>query len=111
MRRFFVYYRYLLEHGQSYANVMLTDVRDVLFQSNPLGLEVADELQCFLEDARLTLGTERHNRKWLQTAFGDVVAEELTEAPIVCAGVTIGPRGIMLEYLKVMVKFLLRLPE
>jgi hypothetical protein len=109
VRRFFVYYRYLCECRPAYANVMLSDVRDVVFQSNPFEREIGDELLCFLEDERLTLGTERHNRKWLQTAFGDTVAMELAAEPIVCAGVTIGPRAAMLDYLKVMVTFLLGL--
>jgi hypothetical protein len=109
VRRFFLYYRHLSKHGQSYANVMLTDVRDVIFQSDPFDFDFGDHLHSFLEDPRKTLATEPHNRKWLQAAFGDEVLNDIGGCPIACAGVTIGPQELVLSYLGVMVEFLLKL--
>jgi hypothetical protein len=106
--RFFRYYRHLSKHGGAYANVMLTDVRDVFFQRNPFDVEF-DELQCFLEDTRETIGTQPHNRKWLQAALGDGILSKLGERPIVCAGVTIGPQRLVVSYLSVMIESLLKL--
>jgi hypothetical protein len=109
VRRFFLYYRYLSARRHSYANAMLTDVRDVVFQSDPFGFDLGDELQCFLEDERQPIGAQPHNRKWVRTALGDDVLRELADLPVVCAGVTIGPFERMLAYLRVMVDHLLRL--
>jgi hypothetical protein len=107
--RFFRYYRHLSKHGGAYANVMLTDVRDVFFQRDPFDVEFGDELQCFLEDTRETIATQPHNRKWVQAAFGSEILSELGDRPIVCAGVTIGPPRLVVSYLSVMVDFLLKL--
>ena len=110
-RRFFLYLDYLSTYAASYANVMLTDVRDVFFQGDPFAFDVGDELHCFLEDSGETLATQPHNRKWLQAALGDDVVHELGAKPIACAGVTIGPLPLVRLYLEVMADFLLRLPR
>jgi hypothetical protein len=109
VRRFFLYYRYLSARRHSYANVMLTDVRDVVFQSDPFGFDLSDNVHCFLEDERQPIGAQPHNRKWVQTALGDDVLGELADLPVVCAGVTIGPCERVVSYLRVMVDYLLRL--
>jgi hypothetical protein len=109
VRRFFLYYRYLCSRGHAYENVMLTDVRDVLFQGDPFDFDIGMRLHCFLEDARQTLATEPYNRKWLRMAFGPDIADELGSRPIACAGVTIGPTELVIGYLRVMVDHLLRL--
>ena len=109
VRRFCLYYRHLVAHHDSYANVMLTDVRDVVFQSDPLDFDLGDAVHCFLEDERQPIAAQPHNRKWVRAAFGDEVLSELANLPVVCAGVTIGPCERVLEYLRVMVEFLLEL--
>jgi hypothetical protein len=109
VRRFFLYYRYLRSRGHAYENVMLTDVRDVLFQDDPFDFDIGTRLHCFLEDARQTLATEPYNRKWLRMAFGPELADELGSRPIACAGVSIGPTELVIGYLRVMVDHLLRL--
>ncbi len=111
VRRFFLYYRYLRSQGPAYENVMLTDVRDVIFQDDPFDFEIGAAVHCFLEDGRTTIATEPYNHKWLRTAFGDGVADELGSRPIACAGVTIGPTELVVGYLRVMVDYLLRLRQ
>jgi hypothetical protein len=110
-RRFFAYLDYLSTSDASYGNVMLTDVRDVFFQADPFAFDLGGGLSCFLEDSAETLGTQPHNRKWLQAAFGSDVVAEMSEKPIVCAGLTIGPVELVLRYLEVMADHLLRLPR
>jgi hypothetical protein len=110
-RRFFAYLDYLSSTDVSYENVMLTDVRDVFFQADPFGFDLGGDLNCFLEDSGETLGTQPHNRKWLEAAFGRDAAREMSAMPIVCAGVTLGAVELMLRYLEVMADFLLRLPH
>ena len=110
VRRFLLYYRYLSARQDSYRYVMLTDVRDVVFQSDPFDSELGDELLCFLEDERQPIARQPHNRKWVQTAFGPDVLRELGALPVVCAGVTIGPSHRVLGYLRVMIEFLSSLP-
>jgi hypothetical protein len=88
---------------------MLTDVRDVVFQNDPFDFEIGDQVHGFLEDERYTLGSERHNRAWLTSAYGEDVANALADKPICCSGVTIGSRGAVVGYLEAIVKELLKL--
>jgi len=107
--RFLRFFRFLASSGQRYANVMLTDVRDVFFQGDPFDFDMCGTVNCFLEDERQTLGRQRHNRDWLLTAYGEETVRSLGDKPISCSGVTVGPREPLLAYLRVMTGGLLRL--
>jgi hypothetical protein len=109
--RYFRYYRFLATGGARYENVMLTDVRDVFFQRDPFDFEVGEVANCFLEDDRHTLASESYDRGWLLAAYGEETLHELGDKPISCSGITIGPREAMLDYVRVMVDELLRLPR
>jgi hypothetical protein len=107
--RFFRFFEFLASAPIAYRNVMLTDVRDVFFQRDPFDFDIGNRVNCFLEDERQTLGSERHNRAWLTTAYGEEVARSLADKPISCSGVTIGSRDAVFEYLRVLVGELLEL--
>lgn len=109
--RFLRFYQYLVTAPTSYGNVMLTDVRDVVFQSDPFERDLGPGVHCFLEDERQTLGSQRQNRDWLVQAYGERVAAELADCPISCSGVTIGNYDAVLEYLRVLTDGLLGLPR
>lgn len=109
--RYFWSWLHLSRSPSAYRNVMLTDVRDVLFLRSPFDFEIGDGLSCFLEDERARLGTQPLNRSWLQAAYGSPVVESLSVLPISCAGVTIGTASAVLAYLGVMVDELARLPR
>lgn len=86
--RFAAFDRYLAARPEV-RNVLLTDVRDVLFQRPPfapapMGLEV------FVEgDA---LGDHAFNMKYLRALAGDRIARDLASAPAICVGTVMGPR-------------------
>src|SRR4051794_733672 len=61
--RFFHYLRFLEVHP--YEHVLLTDVRDVLFQRDPFADIPPDGLAVSIETRRYTIATEHHNRTWL----------------------------------------------
>jgi len=107
--RYFRFYRFLALAGRRYENVMLTDVRDVFFQRDPFDFDVGQDVHVFLEDERYTLGSERYDREWLLTAYGEEALHELGDKPISCSGITIAPREQMLAYLRVMTEHLLSL--
>lgn len=107
--RFFWAWSYLSRAVSAYRNVMLTDVRDVVFLRNPFEFPIADNLCCFLEDEHAQLGTQPNNRGWLAAAYGPGAVASLGALPISCSGVTIGTSSAVLEYLTVMVDELARL--
>jgi hypothetical protein len=78
--------------------VMITDVRDVYFQSNPFALEQAEVngLQVFEEHPAVT--TEHWLVDW---PVGDCKGIHL-KRPMLCSGTTIGTRDAMFNYLNKM---------
>ncbi|WP_309627392.1 hypothetical protein [Brevundimonas sp.] len=69
-------------------NVLLTDVRDVLFQRPPFS-PAPTGLEVFVEgDA---LGNHAFNMKYLRALAGDGMATELASAPAICVGTVMGP--------------------
>lgn len=49
---------------------MLTDVRDVFFQSNPFK-NLGKGLFVGMENPDFTIGTEQYNQKWIIDAYGE----------------------------------------
>ncbi|MBN2312203.1 MAG: hypothetical protein JXR94_24705 [Candidatus Hydrogenedentes bacterium] len=96
--RYLVYRRFLESLGDSVTNVMLTDVRDVLFQRDPFDFARDDALCCFLEDPSVTLKSCPHNAIWFLNAYGSEALTELGDHRVSCSGTTIGPAWRIREY-------------
>ena len=96
-----VYYRFFLDEcGGNYDQVMLADIRDVLFQSDPFAFEMPDGLAVFLEDPSQTIGTCPSNSAWMRCGFSEAVLNELAAKPIACAGTIFGTTNAIRNYLK-----------
>jgi hypothetical protein len=95
----FLRYERLLS-GRAYGRVLLTDVRDVLFQSDPFAQLPAEGLAVSLETSSYTLATEEHNASWLKRVYGSRVLERIGHRRVSCVGVTYGDRARMLDYLQ-----------
>jgi len=107
--RYFWYLDYLSGTLGRYRNVMLTDVRDVVFLGNPFDFAIGDGVCFFLEDDRISINQQMANTSWIVQAYGPRGLVELGSYPISCSGVTIGPVAAIIRYLDVMVEHLLRL--
>ncbi len=101
--RYPLYYLYLRKYGHDYTNVMITDVRDVLFQRDPFDFDIGDNLCCFFEEEGKTLRTGGVNADWLRDGFGPHVLDAIGDRQISCAGTTVGSRSAMMEYLERMI--------
>jgi hypothetical protein len=97
--RYFFYQSYLQECGGSYSQVMLADVRDVLFQADPFGFEMPDGLGVFFEDGSRNIGACPVNSRVMSQAFGRATLREMSGLPIACPGTTIGTGAAIREYL------------
>lgn len=106
--RFLVFERYLA--GADYDRVLISDVRDVLFQRDPFETLPARGLAVSIESRQLTLTSEAHNAAWLRLAYGAEVLERIGERPVSCSGVTTGDRDAVRRYLRLMCREILRLP-
>ena len=110
LARYAYYLAYLDKHAVTCDRVLLSDVRDVLFQRHPFSaLGQVDKLQVFVEDRRMTLGQCTYNAEWLASGYGTDVVKELRDCHIVCSGVTLGDRKAVIAYLRAMIAELSRL--
>jgi hypothetical protein len=99
--RFFMYQDFLSRNHGRYDRVMLTDVRDVIFQSDPFAN---------IGDADVVYACERTlirdcpmNADWVRRAYGDAVYENLGDYLVSCAGTTFGTMEGILGYLSAMI--------
>jgi hypothetical protein len=94
-----------------HAWILLVDARDTYFQSNPFATVprqttggTAGVLYWFGENVDATrLGQSKQNRKWLQAAYGEVVADMLQDKPTLCSGATMGEQVALETYIRAMV--------
>jgi hypothetical protein len=100
-RRYKKYYDYLLAHRDEFDHVMITDVRDVVFQSHPFAGMTDDKCHYFLERAGLEICNDAMNWRWATSVLG-AKAHVIARQPISCSGITLGPTDAMLQYLKKM---------
>jgi hypothetical protein len=107
--RYFWYLDYLSQAPSQYRNVMLTDVRDVVFLGDPFDFEIGDAVCCFLEDEKVRINKSVFNTKVLFYGYGPGPLVELGDRTTSCAGVTIGTAAAVRAYLTVMVEHLTRL--
>ena len=78
--------------------VLVTDVRDVLFQDDPFREPVAG-LELFAEEPPATIGRQAANRQWILDLYGRDILAQIADKPLSCSGTVIGDRASVLHYL------------
>jgi len=101
----FVLYQQLLQQNQarfSNSMILLTDVRDVLFQKDPFSFPFKESFDlCFFEEQQ-TIGGCTSNSLWLSRIVDKTTYDRLSEKPIVCCGTTLGSFAGISRYLELM---------
>ncbi|MFC5742400.1 hypothetical protein [Dyella tabacisoli] len=106
--RYFHYDEYLSGHP-GFSNVLLTDVRDVVFQADPfVGLDAG--LSVGMETDRLTIATEHFDRDWILDAYGEAMLQRLGDRQVSCSGVTMGAVASVQGYIAKMLHEIMSLP-
>ena len=100
MARYMMYEDYLATFAQRFRKVLLTDLRDVVFQGDPFAEPLHTEVSFAAEDD--TIGPCPWNSSWLRMAYGEAVLEELADRQISCSGTTIGEADGIVRYLRTM---------
>src|SRR4051812_4751814 len=75
--RFFNFLDFLARRGDAYQNVMLTDLRDIVFQSDPFAEALPAEIVYAQERCRL--GDSPVNRVWVVQGYGEAVAHNMRD--------------------------------
>lgn len=102
--RFAMFFAYMMAHGNEYDQVLITDVRDVLFAGDPFAFGW-DRTRCNLirECEEMTVGKCPYNSQGVGALSGQLL-EEIKDLPIICSGVMIGEVGPLTNFLREMCK-------
>ncbi len=100
--RFFLYRDFLAHSEGEYARILLTDVRDVIFQREPFAHPWPEGLSVTLEDRRMTVGACEHMRRWTEAHLGGEALTRLADRPIACSGTSVGGLTAVRDYLDAM---------
>lgn len=104
VHRFYKYLDFLSENKENYKSVLITDVTDVVFQSNPFDIQTKKEFIIFSEEFEgEKIKDNSFNKRWVSITFGKNGLKEIGDFPIICAGTTIGSLKNILIYLKTIV--------
>lgn len=97
----FLFYRDYLRTHMEYTHIMLTDVRDVIFQENPFSwFGQKQGVFCFEEASGLTIGESPANSRMVREVFGASGLAQVGHRQVSCAGITFGTRVPLLLYLQ-----------
>ena len=105
--RYFLYQDHLRWLEETPERILLTDVRDVIFQSDPFAFPWPDGLNVVMEDPSTTIGTCPHMTRWIINHLGEETWEDLRDAPVSCSGTVMGDLDAVREYLQFMTRALL----
>ncbi|RZJ00870.1 MAG: hypothetical protein EON90_05560 [Brevundimonas sp.] len=108
MSRFAAYAK-LIERHPNAVDVLLTDVRDVVFQAEPFG-PPPRRLEVFIENENGRLGDHAFNMKHMTALVGDEMAATLVDKPCICVGTVMGPRDDIARFCR-MVLMLAAIPR
>ena len=104
VHRFYKYLDFISENKDQYKNILITDVTDVVFQSNPFENDFKKEFIVFSEEYEgEKIKDNSFNRRWVSITFGNSGLDKIGDMPIICAGTTIGSIKNITNYLKSMV--------
>jgi hypothetical protein len=105
--RYFLYFRYLNRRREKFSSVLLSDVRDVIFQSDPFRYAVHPGIYCFL-DPTVRLGDEHLNTRWTLNLFGDEYFQMRKGSRISCSGTIMGDYDSIIDLLNKMCSVLIQ---
>jgi hypothetical protein len=100
--RHFLYYDYLLKHEGEFANVLITDVKDVVFQRDPFDFPIRERIHVAMENPAIPIGRCPWTAPWVVAGYGEEVLERMRHCEMSCAGTTIAPAPLMKRYLRAM---------
>jgi hypothetical protein len=94
--RYFIALQILESHPNAFANVLLTDCRDVVIQQDPFNY-LEGQLISGLEAK--VIKDESYTSSWIKTAYGSDFLHTVEDKSVICAGVTLGSAQKVKDYL------------
>lgn len=97
--------KFLDERGDNYNQVLLTDLRDVVFQGDVFEkyAHLKSFIGCPTEGMALKNKYNPANYNWVKNVFGQAEADKLADCEIICAGTVLATVDAMKKFLVKMV--------
>lgn len=108
--RFEKFARIAAARAARYDAVLISDVRDVVFQKHPFAGLDGPACRYFLEGADKTIAEEPTNYRWAKTFLSADEVARIAPCRITCCGVVIGGMAPMRDYLAIIARQLHDLP-
>lgn len=83
------------------GHVLLTDVRDVVFQADPFA-DAPAGLEVYVERDGVSLAGHAFNRKHIRALVGDRIADQIADRPCICVGTVLGEAGVVARLCRTM---------
>ena len=96
--RWGLYFEFLHRFAPQAQCVLLSDLRDVVFQGDPFSTTVRP-LELYLEDPVALIGEDDFNSGWIRDLYGAEALARMDGARISCSGTVVGQRQPLLRYL------------
>ena len=96
--RYRLYHEFLQTYAPDADLILLSDLRDVVFQADPFS-EPVRGLEVYLEDEASKLGSDPFNSRWLIDLYGETGLHRIANQCTSCSGTTVGDRRAILDYL------------
>lgn len=107
-RRFVEFFLAFGDTLRDYDQVLLSDLRDVVFQSDPFAQLEGYGIVYGLEDPAVTIGSHWANSLWLARVAGEAARDVLAAERVSCVGVVLASGAVMADYLRLLVEALTR---
>jgi hypothetical protein len=105
----FRYYLDCLENFEDVDNVMLSDIRDVIFQSNPFAEYPKHDIELFAEPE--VFGKCSHNGPWYNGLYGAEQLDKIKDEHVLCAGTTLGKFDTIVQYITILIEEIVKLED
>lgn len=98
----FRHYVDCLENFEDIHNILLTDIRDVVFQSDPFADYPTHAMEFFAEPE--LFGRCNHNGPWYAGLYGSEELTKIYEEYVLCAGTTMGTKNEIIRYIELLIE-------
>ena len=99
--RYCFYSEYLKKNREKYKYILVTDVRDVIFQADPFENLQGEVLKFYSENH--TIKESFYTSYWIKNAFGKSRLAKIENNRSICSGTTIGSVELILDYIEKMI--------
>jgi hypothetical protein len=103
-----IYFRDFLRTHQNYKKVLISDAKDVIFQSS--FFDLIDDNELYLTEQSVEYGKDNYDTNWYVGLYGKKELKKVEGLPALCCATVLGGIQPIREYLDAFVEEILQIP-